>query len=364
MNTTPNKQGKDSEIIAKRVASWRKEIARLQDLIQSAEPGAQDEIASRINAELGKAFHDDPVSACRAQDAIQSFMPNYVAPVMQAGVPDGWRAAIQKFVDRCDAGEVLSRRTYAEFKELPAAPIAPQAVAASDIHDDDIAIDNFANAMKDKMKKCRAKGYGGWQFKTLCTDEYLAAQLMTHTQKGDPVDVANFAMMLHQRCDDTDITALVLRGAALDFAKRVAPMFMQEAPQPIAAPADPHWHNTPQSALGGKTAREGYAANPDYSSQQPVPALSDISTAEKALKWFKVLSKCATLLGMPNDQPIIEVVDVLAAQLVQQRATLSNTAILAEIEIVRDALGLTSLAFLTDGAAIAFARAILAAGAK
>lgn len=28
------------------------------------------------------------------------------------------RAALQEFVDRCDKGEVRSKRTYAQFKEL------------------------------------------------------------------------------------------------------------------------------------------------------------------------------------------------------------------------------------------------------
>jgi hypothetical protein len=32
----------------------------------------------------------------------------------------------------------------------------------------------------------------------------------------------------------------------------------------------PHWYDCPQSALGGKTAREGYAANPAYAD----PAIS------------------------------------------------------------------------------------------
>lgn len=34
------------------------------------------------------------------------------------------------------------------------------------------------------------------------------------------------------------------------------------------AKSDPHWYDSPQSALGGKTAREGYAANPEYANQQ------------------------------------------------------------------------------------------------
>jgi len=33
-------------------------------------------------------------------------------------VPEPWRGAAQEFVDRCDRGEIRSKRTYARFKEL------------------------------------------------------------------------------------------------------------------------------------------------------------------------------------------------------------------------------------------------------
>lgn len=95
-------------------------------------------------------------------------------------------------------------------------------------HPDDIAVDAFADAMKAKMAKQRDKGYSGWE-SAACDDSYLADQLFRHAQKGDPVDVGNFAMMLHQRnVEDIDIGKCVLRIAALDFAKRVASMWIPE----------------------------------------------------------------------------------------------------------------------------------------
>ena len=63
-------------------------------------------------------------------------------------------------------------------------------------HPDDVAVDDFAKAMKDKMKVSREKGRRGWE---LANAQYLAAQLIYHVKKGDPVDVANFCMMLHSR---------------------------------------------------------------------------------------------------------------------------------------------------------------------
>lgn len=66
-------------------------------------------------------------------------------------------------------------------------------------HPDDGAVDRFAVEMKAKLAKARAKGRGGWDNETLCTVEHLSELLREHVRKGDPVDVANFCMMLQQR---------------------------------------------------------------------------------------------------------------------------------------------------------------------
>lgn len=69
----------------------------------------------------------------------------------------------------------------------------------SDQHPDDLAVDAFAAAMKAKMAAARAKGRGGWEDPAQCTAEDLSRMLRNHVEKGDPRDVANFCMMLHQR---------------------------------------------------------------------------------------------------------------------------------------------------------------------
>lgn len=66
-------------------------------------------------------------------------------------------------------------------------------------HFDDVAVDRFAEAMKAKLARKRADGRGGWDDKELCSQAFLSNLLRGHVDKGDPVDVANFAMMLHQR---------------------------------------------------------------------------------------------------------------------------------------------------------------------
>ncbi|WP_323883108.1 hypothetical protein [Aeromonas hydrophila] len=81
------------------------------------------------------------------------------------------------------------------------------------MHPDDAAIDRFAKAMKAKMAAARAKGRSGWDSKTACSDLYLARSLVNHIFKGNAgtfEDVANFAMMLHQR----DADPVVLQYAA------------------------------------------------------------------------------------------------------------------------------------------------------
>lgn len=75
-------------------------------------------------------------------------------------------------------------------------------------HSDDMAIDRFAHAMKAKMAKSRAKGRSGWDDPAQCDGQTLAALLIDHISKGNPgsfEDIANFAMMLHQRGEDPDL---------------------------------------------------------------------------------------------------------------------------------------------------------------
>jgi hypothetical protein len=70
-------------------------------------------------------------------------------------------------------------------------------------HPDDVAINRFAAVMKAKMAKQRAKGYGGWEDKADCPTGQLQQMLIEHIAKGDPVDVANFTMMLWTRGERT-----------------------------------------------------------------------------------------------------------------------------------------------------------------
>lgn len=77
-------------------------------------------------------------------------------------------------------------------------------------HPDDAAVDRFAAAMKAKLAAARAKGRGGWDDPNVCSVEFLAQLLVEHLAKGNAgtfEDVANFAMMLHQRGAEPKVLA-------------------------------------------------------------------------------------------------------------------------------------------------------------
>ena len=60
-------------------------------------------------------------------------------------------------------------------------------------------VKKLKEAMKEKLRASRLKGRCGWQDKNDCSQEHLSRLLREHVEKGDPVDVANFCMMLHYR---------------------------------------------------------------------------------------------------------------------------------------------------------------------
>lgn len=64
---------------------------------------------------------------------------------------------------------------------------------------DNAAVDSFAAEMKRKLAVKRAEGRGGWHDPEQCSPEFLSELLRDLVEKGDPLDVGNLAMMLHQR---------------------------------------------------------------------------------------------------------------------------------------------------------------------
>jgi hypothetical protein len=100
---------------------------------------------------------------------------------------DEWEALRQWEVDvfRQSAEAIMKQLGPGRLSAAPSQP-AP--------HPDDVAVDRFAEAMKQKLGMARVKGRGGWQ---TCSKEDLSRMLREHVEKGDPRDVANFCMFLY-----------------------------------------------------------------------------------------------------------------------------------------------------------------------
>jgi hypothetical protein len=63
---------------------------------------------------------------------------------------------------------------------------------------DNRAVDRFAERMKEKLAKARARGKRGWTLSSWLEQD-ISDQLRAHVEKGDPVDVANYCMFLSER---------------------------------------------------------------------------------------------------------------------------------------------------------------------
>jgi len=63
---------------------------------------------------------------------------------------------------------------------------------------DEAAIARFAKAMVEKMAMMRTRGLRDWE---TCSSTELLCLLQEHVEKGDPVEVALFAMMIHQKAE-------------------------------------------------------------------------------------------------------------------------------------------------------------------
>lgn len=61
---------------------------------------------------------------------------------------------------------------------------------------DELAVDNFALNMKQRLKEKRKEGRGGWHN---CSKEELTDLLTRSLEKGNPVDIANFCAFLSMR---------------------------------------------------------------------------------------------------------------------------------------------------------------------
>jgi hypothetical protein len=84
------------------------------------------------------------------------------------------------------------QRELAEARRVLGRVMIPLAAGDVTIADVD-AVAVFAHAMVDKLALSSARGREGWQ---RCSVDVLWQMLRVLVEKGDPVDVANLAMMI------------------------------------------------------------------------------------------------------------------------------------------------------------------------
>jgi hypothetical protein len=92
-------------------------------------------------------------------------------------------------------------------------------------HSDDFHFDLFAACCKEKLAIARKKGRSGWDNPEVCSVEHLAELLVHHLTKGNAgtfEDIANFAMMLHQRSADPKVLARAVRSLRFTPAEKDA----------------------------------------------------------------------------------------------------------------------------------------------
>ena len=64
---------------------------------------------------------------------------------------------------------------------------------------DENGIGRFSYMMLQKLEAKRAEGRRGWNRPAECSIEHLCVLLADAVRKADPVDIANFAMMIWNR---------------------------------------------------------------------------------------------------------------------------------------------------------------------
>lgn len=150
--------------------------------------------AAQVLASAGSVVVDHIAPTLRPTEQ-ERRSPSYEALLLIAHSVTGAlaRAGVLECDDPGEAIDVIRERLEARLASMTLAAATPPQ------HPDDLAVDRFAVAMKAKLAAARAKGRGGWEDKTDCTQQILSDMLRAHVEKGDPRDVANFSMFLHER---------------------------------------------------------------------------------------------------------------------------------------------------------------------
>ena len=119
----------------------------------------------------------------------------------------GWSPMKCRWIGTLEGGHIVTPGdwiiTGVQGEQYPCKPdifAATYELGDADIRDSAEEVQNFAEAMKDRMEMQRVNGRSGWRE---CPAEDLREMLSACVAKGDPLDVANFCMMLWSLGEET-----------------------------------------------------------------------------------------------------------------------------------------------------------------
>jgi len=177
----------EAEPSIEKIQRWR-ESEGLTEREPQPEPidphmiAAEDRYPDAEAQQGGWTYSHPHWSKCGFDDLVNSIVANAVA--FYRDTRDAFRSDVIDALHRAQEIAMQGREpTEAQIEQ----------------HPDDAAVDRFAAAMKAKLAEKRAEGRGGWDDPAQCSTGFLARLLREHVEKGDPLDVGNFAMMLWNR---------------------------------------------------------------------------------------------------------------------------------------------------------------------
>ncbi|RWR30485.1 hypothetical protein D2T29_12505 [Sinirhodobacter populi] len=195
--------------LTRQLAEAQSEITTLREKVQTLGTEGHSYRAGKIaGAEIRRA-------ECYALRAQVEAMQGALAELERACDRLAGMRSREIYLAMIDDGQGYALAALDNARSDARAALSTPAAAA---HLDDAAVDRFASAMKAKLAKKREDGRGGWSGPD-CSAPILSQMLREHVEKGDPIDVANFAMMLHQRGERIESATATPQGDIYHWTK-------------------------------------------------------------------------------------------------------------------------------------------------
>lgn len=151
-----------------------------------------DGVPRELLASFAAYVQDSPNAIMRARvKELRALLDEPAAPVAPCAIADALESA--KWPNTSIGNKVLVAAAITELRKDAQPHGEPVAWIEPDFKSDENALYIFSKLMAHKLAKKSSEGRSGWQG---CSQADLTRMLREHVEKGDPVDVANFCMML------------------------------------------------------------------------------------------------------------------------------------------------------------------------